>query len=97
MPGYDTFVRCVVLYPWLPLLVTPAIAAFCVWATRRFCPGAEGSCILQVIAVLHDSTNLGSRLLTLCILVGKIALSFLSILGGFTIGREGPRSMSARR
>ena len=32
----------------------------------------------------------GARLLSLRILVGKIAVSFLAILGGFTIGREGP-------
>ena len=32
----------------------------------------------------------GARLLSFRILFGKIAVSFLAILGGFTIGREGP-------
>ncbi|WP_321939434.1 chloride channel protein [Paraburkholderia sp. J8-2] len=88
--GYDVFVRMTAQIWWLPLLVTPAIAAFSVWATRRWFPGSEGSGIPQVIATLHNVRALGPRLLTLRILAGKIALSFLAILGGFTIGREGP-------
>ncbi|WP_106855417.1 chloride channel protein [Caballeronia novacaledonica] len=88
--GYDTFLRFTALHWWLPLVITPAISAFCVWMTRRFFPGSEGSGIPQVIAMLHDGRELGTRLLTIRILIGKIVLSFLSILGGFTIGREGP-------
>ncbi|WP_233852363.1 chloride channel protein [Paraburkholderia sp. HD33-4] len=88
--GYEVFLRMTAHSWWLPLLITPAIAAFSVWATRRWFPGSEGSGIPQVIATLHDVRKLGPRLLTLRILVGKIALSFLAILGGFTIGREGP-------
>ncbi|SAL39122.1 Cl-channel, voltage gated [Caballeronia turbans] len=88
--GYDTFLRFTAVCWWLPLVITPAIGAFGVWVTRRFFPGSEGSGIPQVIATLHDGRELGPRLLTIRILVGKIALSFLSILGGFTIGREGP-------
>lgn len=88
--GYDAFLRASTRYWWLPLLLTPAIGALSVWLTRRFFPGSEGSGIPQVIATLHDKRDLGPRLLTLRILVGKIFVSFLSILGGFTIGREGP-------
>ena len=88
--GYDAFLRITAMYWWLPLLLTPAIGAIGVWITRRFFPGSEGSGIPQVIAVLHDGRELGPRLLTIRILLGKIAISFLSILGGFTIGREGP-------
>ncbi len=88
--GYDTFMQVAARYPWLPLIVTPAVAALGVWMTRRWFPGSEGSGIPQVIATLHDTREFGPRLLTLRILVGKIALSFLAILGGFTIGREGP-------
>lgn len=88
--GYNTFLRYATRYWWLPLFVTPAIGAAGVWLTRRFFPGAEGSGIPQVIATLHDNGALGPRLLSIRILIGKIAVSFLSILGGFTIGREGP-------
>ncbi|CAE6858280.1 H(+)/Cl(-) exchange transporter ClcA [Paraburkholderia aspalathi] len=88
--GYNTFLRYATRYWWLPLPFTPAIGAASVWLTRRYFPGAEGSGIPQVIATLHGDGTLAPRLLSLRILVGKIAVSFLSILGGFTIGREGP-------
>ncbi|MBN3854086.1 MULTISPECIES: chloride channel protein [unclassified Paraburkholderia] len=88
--GYDLFLKMTAHAFWLPLIVTPAVAALGVWITRRWFPGSEGSGIPQVIATLHDVRTLGPRLLTLRILVGKIAVSFLAILGGFTIGREGP-------
>jgi len=88
--GFEIFLRMTAHNWWLPLVITPAIGAVGVWITRRWFPGSEGSGIPQVIATLHDVRELGPRLLTLRILVGKIALSFLAILGGFTIGREGP-------
>lgn len=88
--GYNTFLRFATRYWWLPVLVTPTIGATGVWLTRRYFPGAEGSGIPQVIATLHDNGTLAPRLLSIRILVGKVAVSFLSILGGFTIGREGP-------
>ncbi|HEY1611745.1 MAG TPA: chloride channel protein, partial [Paraburkholderia sp.] len=89
--GYDTFLRVRHQYAWLPLIVTPAIAAASVWLTRRFFRGSEGSGIPQVIATLHTkTTQSGARLLTLRILFAKIGISLLAILGGFTIGREGP-------
>ncbi|MDR3097164.1 MAG: chloride channel protein [Paraburkholderia sp.] len=89
--GYNAFLRVQHEHIWLPLIVTPAVAAAAVWLTRTFFRGAEGSGIPQVIATLHTKTGeAGMRLLTLRILAGKIAVSFLAILGGFTIGREGP-------
>nr|WP_179405389.1 chloride channel protein [Burkholderia guangdongensis] len=89
--GYDTFRTVRQHAAWLPLVATPAIAAGSVWLTRRFFRGAEGSGIPQVIATLHANPSaFGSRLLTLRLLFGKILISFLGILGGFTIGREGP-------
>lgn len=76
---------------WLPLIITPAATALCVFVTRRFFRGSEGSGIPQVIAVLNSPTSAaGGRLLTLRILLSKIAVSFIAILGGLTIGREGP-------
>ena len=79
---------------WLPLLLTPAMSALCVWLTRRFFVGAEGSGIPQVIAALgEEGESRAARapvLLSLRVVVGKIGVSFLGILGGFTIGREGP-------
>jgi H+/Cl- antiporter ClcA len=89
--GFGLFVDMRREYVWLPLVVTPTVAAVCVYLTRAFFRGSEGSGIPQVIAVLHGPTSAaGGRLLTVRILLGKIAVSFLAILGGFTIGREGP-------
>ncbi|MDR5853913.1 chloride channel protein [Caballeronia sp. LZ062] len=89
--GYGLFMGFRAEHAWLPLIVTPAVAALCVFVTRAFFRGSEGSGIPQVIAVLHSPTSAaGGRLLTLRILASKIAVSFLAILGGFTIGREGP-------
>jgi H+/Cl- antiporter ClcA len=89
--GYNTFLEQQHERPWLPLFVTPALAAAAAWLTRRFFRGAEGSGIPQVIATLHTRpAETGARLLTLRILFGKVLVSFLGILGGFTIGREGP-------
>jgi len=89
--GYGLFMNFRAEHAWLPLIVTPAAAALCVFLTRTFFRGSEGSGIPQVIAVLHSPTAVaGGRLLTLRILLSKIAVSFIAILGGFTIGREGP-------
>ncbi|MBN3802167.1 chloride channel protein [Paraburkholderia sp. Ac-20336] len=89
--GYDIFRRVTAAHWWLPLLATPLIGAAGAWITRRFFPGSEGSGIPQVMATLRDrGGGLAPKLLSIRILVGKIAVSFLSILGGFTIGREGP-------
>lgn len=95
--GYDVFRGIEHRHAWLTLLLTPAVAALCAWLTRRFFRGAEGSGIPQVIATLHARPGhdggpgaFGQRLLTLRIMAGKILLSFAAILGGFTIGREGP-------
>lgn len=92
--GFTMFEYVHTLHWWLPLLLTPAMGALGVWLTRRFFVGAEGSGIPQVIAVLGDEdeghARRGPVLLSLRVVVGKIGVSFLSILGGFTIGREGP-------
>ncbi|MEX3976094.1 chloride channel protein [Paraburkholderia caribensis] len=89
--GYNAFLHLQNEHRWLTLFLTPAVAALSVWLTRRLFRGAEGSGIPQVIATLQSNTSAaGMRLLTFPILLGKILVSFLAILGGFTIGREGP-------
>jgi H+/Cl- antiporter ClcA len=89
--GFDLFLRLEHAHFWLPLFVTPATCALSVWLTRRFFNGAEGSGIPQVIATLQvGGSTMGERLLSLPIAAGKIVISLIAILGGMTIGREGP-------
>ncbi|MEO6354024.1 MAG: chloride channel protein [Burkholderiaceae bacterium] len=89
--GFEAFRSIQAVYFWLPLFITPAVGALCVWLTRRYFPGSEGSGIPQVIATLEkNTTERGHRLLSLKVMFGKIAISFVSIVGGFTFGREGP-------
>jgi H+/Cl- antiporter ClcA len=78
-------------YPWLPLAITPAGFVLAAWLTQRFFPGAEGSGIPQVIwALRQGSEALSSRLLSIRIVIGKIALTLVGLMSGASIGREGP-------
>lgn len=77
--------------PWLSLLVTPACFALSMALMKAFFPGAGGSGIPQAIAAQeladHDARQ---KLLSLRIAVGKIFLTLIGLLGGGSIGREGP-------
>ena len=89
--GFGVFAQLEHRHFWLPLLLTPAASALAAWLTRRFFPGSEGSGIPQVIATLQvGGSEMGKRLLSLRIAAAKIVISFIAILGGLTIGREGP-------
>ncbi len=78
--------------PWLAFLITPALAAGGAWLTARWFKGSEGSGIPQVIGAIHaprDPARIDG-LFGLRIIIGKIAMGLLGLLGGLTIGREGP-------
>ncbi len=85
------FMAAVSFFGLLPLLICPFIFALTAWLTLRFCPYAVGSGIPQAIAArsldTHKERNL---LLGLPIVVGKIFLTALGLLGGASVGREGP-------
>jgi H+/Cl- antiporter ClcA len=77
---------------WAPLFWTPLCTAAIVWCTRRFAPGAAGSGIPQVMAVLDPAmppARVG-RLVSLRISAAKIALTSWGMLAGLSLGREGP-------
>ena len=77
---------------WSPLIWTPACTAFVVWCTRRFAPGAAGSGIPQVMATLDTAVGEGERglFVSLRLTIAKILLTVGGLLGGLSLGREGP-------
>jgi H+/Cl- antiporter ClcA len=77
---------------WAPLLATPACAGAVVWCTRRFAPGATGSGIPQVMATLEHEVGDAERglFVSLRLSVAKILLTSAGLLGGLSLGREGP-------
>ncbi|RUW76267.1 chloride channel protein, partial [Mesorhizobium sp. M2A.F.Ca.ET.067.02.1.1] len=76
---------------YLPLIVTPLGFVLCAWLTHSFFPGSQGSGIPQAIAARHlrDEDD-RSRILSLRLVVGKIALTIAGLACGASIGREGP-------
>jgi len=76
---------------WWALLVTPAVFALLAWLTSGALKPTRGSGIPQVIAALDVPTP-SFRLdnLSLGVSAGKLALTTLSLLGGASVGREGP-------
>ena len=81
-------------HSWTIFFMAPACFFFAWLVVQRFAPNARGSGIPQVMAAIELATPKHngkiSKLLSLRILVTKIASSLLMVLGGGAIGREGP-------
>lgn len=78
-------------FPYLAWLILPFGMAFVCALTRRFAPYTVGSGIPQVIACLHlPHSERKSRLVRLRETILKIPLTFLVMLCGGSVGREGP-------
>lgn len=77
---------------WLPLLWTPVLTAGIVWVTRRWFAGAAGSGIPQVMAALRPEVDEARRglFVDLRLALVKIVLTAAGLLGGLSVGREGP-------
>ncbi|MDO4998221.1 MAG: chloride channel protein [Neisseria sp.] len=78
-------------YPWFAWTALPFGLMLIVWFTRRFAPYTAGSGIPQVLASLalpHGKKK--TRLVALGETLLKIPLTFLGMLAGASIGREGP-------
>jgi H+/Cl- antiporter ClcA len=74
-----------------PLVISPLVFGLGAWLTARYSPGAIGSGIPQAIAAreLQDPAE-RHYLLGLQNIAGKILFTALGLLGGASIGREGP-------
>lgn len=82
-------------WPYAPLLLTPLLFVGVTALTRRFAPDARGSGIPQVIAasrmVTHENEGRGMPgLLSVRTGLAKLVLSVGALLGGGSVGREGP-------
>jgi H+/Cl- antiporter ClcA len=83
--------RMLLIHPWVALGLTPAGFVASAWIAMRFFPGSQGSGIPQVIAARHlRDSETRSRLLSLRLTFGKIALTLFRLACGASIGREGP-------
>lgn len=89
--GYKYFHWLLSISPWLAFAAMPIGLALCVWLSRKFFEGSQGSGIPQTIAALQieDEKQL-SKLLSLRIAIGKMAITFLALCCGASVGREGP-------
>lgn len=76
----------------LPLILAPAGAVAAVAATRRWAPGAAGSGIPQLLATLDPACPARARpgLISLRLSLAKLLITPLGLLGGLSLGREGP-------
>jgi H+/Cl- antiporter ClcA len=84
--------RLYTVAPWPTLLLMPAGFALATWLTRRFAPEAAGSGIPQVIAAAEQRWRgrWGGQRVTLRTAAWKVALAYLVLICGGSIGREGP-------
>ena len=74
-----------------PLLITPVTFAVLAWLTQGVLRPTRGSGIPQAMAALEiEDEGFRKSLLSLRIAVGKMALTLTALLGGASVGREGP-------
>ena len=72
-------------------LITPVVFAVLAWLTSGVLKPTRGSGIPQAIAALKiEDEGFRQSLLSLRIAVGKMALTLAALLGGASVGREGP-------
>jgi len=79
---------------WLLFILMPTCFLLAWWVVKRFAPYARGSGIPQVSAAIQISGPttgaMVDKLLSVRVIVVKIASSLAMAVGGATIGREGP-------
>lgn len=75
---------------WVPMLTTPLTFGVLVWLTRRYVPLARGSGIPQVMAAQADPEAATRSLVSVPTVIGKTLLTLAAVLGGASVGREGP-------
>jgi H+/Cl- antiporter ClcA len=85
------FSQTVTEYPRLPLILTPALFAAVALMTQRWASDARGSGIPQIIAAAQSpESDHSARLANLRVALWKVFLTIIMLLGGASVGREGP-------
>ncbi len=79
-------------WPTAPLVLTPLTYAIAAYATMRWFDGAQGSGIPQIIASNELPTTSQTRadMSSMRVAIGKVVLLVVLLVGGASIGREGP-------
>lgn len=89
--AFGVFVRVSEHSPWWALLLTPGAFALLAWATRGRLAPTRGSGIPQVIASLQVTRDdFRAAQLSLWVSLSKMAFTLVALLGGASVGREGP-------
>ncbi len=91
----EVFTRYSSRFRWAPLVTTPLLFGILVWLTRRYVPLARGSGIPQVIAAQKDPERATASLVSVRTVFGKALLTVAAVMGGASVGREGPTVQSA--
>ncbi|PXA89177.1 chloride channel protein [Nostoc sp. 3335mG] len=86
----DVFAHYARTTHWLPLVTTPLMFMVLVWLTRRYAPLARGSGIPQVIASQAAPNAAAKTLISIRTVTAKAVLTIGAVLGGASVGREGP-------
>ena len=88
--AFSLFKRVIAFSPWWALLLTPGMFALLAWITTRGLESTRGSGIPQVMAALRAPEAERQRYLSPKISLAKMGLTVAGLLGGASIGREGP-------
>lgn len=79
---------------WLVFFIVPAGFILSWWIVKKFAPYSKGSGIPQVVAAIElaapETDKKISKLLSLRVILVKIASSLALVIGGGSVGREGP-------
>ena len=89
--AFNTFHGVVTRNRYWAFLITPATFALLAWLTQGALKPTRGSGIPQAIAALKvEDEGFRQSLLSLRIAIGKMGLTLAALLGGASVGREGP-------
>ncbi|MGN6111421.1 MAG: chloride channel protein [Luteimonas sp.] len=88
--AFSLFRRLLAISPYWAFAATPVVFATLAWATGRGLQATRGSGIPQVIAALQTPRDWANRHLSMRVAAAKMALTVGGLLGGASIGREGP-------